>query len=290
VTRLGLGFILVLPPLLVACGSGKNAGPGSGGADAGIDATGAGGGSGAGGNAGGGAGGSAAGTTGAGGMSGDGGSPAGSGGASGGGGAAGATAGGGAGGTTGAGGAAGSAGGRGGSGGAGGGSAGRGGGGPGGTGGMTGSDLRLEYMNSSSTATSFSVRITNAGPSTPLISAIKIRYYFRDDTTNRQATPMVLDATWRIASTSGTIDLRMTPGCAIVATFATAPQSSYVDADCPMPSPLNAQDTITMTIAIDPPAQIASNDYSYANTAGAFVPNDRMLVLLNGVVVAGTPP
>src|SRR5262245_48663722 len=170
-----------------------------------------------------------------------------------------------------------------------GGSGGRGGSGSGGTGGAS-SGLRLEYMNSSSAATNFSARLTNDGPSTPLISAIKVRYYFQDDTTNMNASPMVLAATWKIAGTSTMIDLRMTPGCAAVATWENAPRRSYVDATCPLPSPLGVSDTITMAIAIDPPAQIASNDYSYADTAGAFVPNDHLLILLNGVVVAGTPP
>ena len=102
---------------------------------------------------------------------------------------------------------------------------------------------------------------------------------------------MVTAATWHIASTSGTtIDLRMSPGCGIAASFATPPASSYVDFDCAMPSPLLVQDTITMSIAVDPPAQLASNDYSYADTGGAFVPNNRMLVIVNGAVVSGTPP
>ena len=57
-----------------------------------------------------------------------------------------------------------------------------------------------------------------------------------------------------------------------------------------MPSPLLVQDTITMSLANSPATQVASNDYSYADTAGAFAPNDHILLLLNGVVVAGTPP
>ena len=134
----------------------------------------------------------------------------------------------------------------------------------------------------------FSVRLTNDGPATPVISAIKVRYYFRDDSTNRDATPMVLDAKWKIASPSSTIDLRMGTGCAIVTTFATAPQNSFFDVNCQMPSPLLVQDTITMSLANGPATQVASNDYSYADTAGAFAPNDHILLLLNGAVVAGT--
>ena len=153
------------------------------------------------------------------------------------------------------------------------------------------STLRLEYMNSSSTATTFSVRLTNAGPATPLISAIKVRYYFRDDSTNRgrdaDGRP---PATWKIASPSATFNLRTGTGCSIVATFAPAPQNAYVDFGCSLPSPMIAQDTITMSITIDPATQLAANDYSYADTAGAFAPNDHILLLLNGVVVAGTAP
>ena len=53
---------------------------------------------------------------------------------------------------------------------------------------------------------------------------------------------------------------------------------------------MNVQDALTFSITIDPATQLAANDYSYADTAGAFMPNDRMLLILNGVVVAGTPP
>jgi hypothetical protein len=124
----------------------------------------------------------------------------------------------------------------------------------------------------------------------PLISAIKVRYYFLDDTTNRNATPMVTAATWQIANPATMINLRQGTGCSIAATFVNPPQSSYVDFGCTLGSPMNAQDTVTFAISIDPATQVASNDYSYADTAGAFVANDRLLILLNGVVVAGTPP
>ena len=53
---------------------------------------------------------------------------------------------------------------------------------------------------------------------------------------------------------------------------------------------MNVQDSIMFSMTIDPATQLAANDYSYAATAGAFVPNDRLLLMLNGVVVAGTPP
>jgi hypothetical protein len=281
---------------LAACGSDDGAGPGGGGGKGG----GAGGTAGASGTAGGGGTAGAGGTMGRGGSSGAGGATAGSGGGAGSGGA-GATAGtggsGGAGGATaGAGGTAGAAGARGGSGGTAGATAGSGGtaggGGTGGTAGAGGSSsgLRLEYQNSSSTTTMFSVRLTNDGPSTPLIGAIKVRYYFRDDSTNRDATPMVLEAKWNIASPSTTVDLRMNPGCSVVTTFATAPQNSYFDVGCGLSSPMLVGDTITMSLANSPAAQIASNDYSYADTAGAFVANTRMLIMLNGVVVSGTGP
>ena len=51
-----------------------------------------------------------------------------------------------------------------------------------------------------------------------------------------------------------------------------------------------ANDTIVMSLANSPASQVASNDYSYADTAGAYAANNRMLLLLNGVVVAGTAP
>jgi hypothetical protein len=196
------------------------------------------------------------------------------------------------GGTAGAAGSAGASGGAGGIGGAGGGSGGTGGvaGSSGGGGGTNSSSLRLEYQNSSSTMTAFSVRLTNAGPATPLISVIKVRYYFRDDTTNRDATPLMTAATWKLASATTMIDLRQSPGCSMSTSFATPPQSSYVDFGCAWTSPMNAQDVITFTLTLNPSTQLASNDYSYADTAGAFTPNDHLLLLLNGLTVAGTAP
>jgi hypothetical protein len=195
---------------------------------------------------------------------------------------------GGRGGASGAGGAGGSAGATGGAG-AGGGGRGGAGGATGGTGGTTTSSLKLEYQNDSSTATAFSIRLTNLGPSMPLISAIKLRYYFSDDSTNGNATAMVTAARWEIANPATSINLRMGTGCSIVATFP-ATRSAYVDFGCSLTSPMNAQDAITMTVTIDPALQIPTNDYSFINTSGALAPNDHMLVLLNGVVVAGTPP
>jgi len=124
----------------------------------------------------------------------------------------------------------------------------------------------------------------------PVIATIKVRYYFLDDTANRDATPMVAAAQWQIASPSSTINLRNTGGCSIVAGFVNRPQFSYVDFGCNLGSPTNVQDTITISITIDPATQLAANDYSYADTGGAFMPNDRLLQILNGVVVAGTPP
>jgi hypothetical protein len=311
---------LSLSLLVAACSSSSGAGPGAGGSGGNTGAGGRGGdnatagtsggagtaGGGSGGNAGsaggtGGPGGSAGAMGGAGGGAGAGGR-GGSGGTGGGtGGSGGGTAGsGGAGGRGGSGGAAGgnagsggAAGGTAGSGGAAGGDAGAGGrggaaGATGGTGG-SGSTLKLEYQNDSSTATAFSIRLTNLGPSMPVISAIKFRYYFSDDSTNGNATAAVTAAHWEIASPAMSFNLRTGTGCSIVATFP-ATKSAYIDFGCNLPSPMNAQDAITMSITIDPALQIPTNDYSFINTGGALAPNDHILVLLNSVVVAGTPP
>ena len=97
-------------------------------------------------------------------------------------------------------------------------------------------------------------------------------------------------AQWKLAGMTTTIDLRMSPGCSASAGFATPPQSSYADFGCALPSPMNAQDVITFMLTLDPATQLASNDYSYADTGGAFAPNDRLLVLVNGTVQSGTPP
>jgi hypothetical protein len=310
VTRLGLRSLALLIPLLVACSSGGSAGPGAGGAGgsagggsgggAGAGAAGTGGGgtsanAGNGGAAGSNGGGGASGSGAGGGTTGSAGATAGNGGSggatAGNGGSAGATAG--SGGSTGVGGATGGSGGTSGSGGAAGAR-----GGSGGAGGATGtagtggaSGIRLEYQNSSATNTTFSVRLTNLGPATPLISVIKVRYYFRDDDSpNHDAAPLVAVAQWKLAGTTTTIDLRMTPGCTTATTYATPPLSSYVDFGCAWTAPMGVQDVITFTLALNPPSQLAANDYSYADTAGAFAPNDHLLVLVNGSVQSGTPP
>lgn len=313
-TRPGLRSLLLAVPLFVACSSGSSGGPGGGGAGGGSGGiggatggasgssgggTGGGGGSGVGGTSGtaggggrGGGGGATGGSGGTGGAAGAAGSAGSRGGGGGGGnsgsaGAAGAT--GGAGGTAGAGGggsggasgAGGAAGARGGS----GGTAGTGTGGTAGGGGTASSNLLLEYQNSSATATTFSVRVTNPGPMMPNISLIKVRYYFHDDA-SMTASPAVTMAKWQIANPATSINL-LGGGCGAVATFGAQP---HIDFGCNMASPMNANDTVTITVSVDPTTQLAANDYSYADTAGAFAPNDHLLLLLNGLVVAGTPP
>jgi hypothetical protein len=300
-----------------ACSSGGGAGPGGGGAGGGAGRGGSGGGNGGTGGASGSGGTSGvAGTSGGGGRGGSGGGTAGSGGAAGAGGAAGSGGAGGSGGAAGSAGAAGTAGsagaagagssaGTGGSAGASAGSGGRGGAGgsagagasagavgSGGVGGAT-TNLRVEYMSSSTTATAFTVRITNLGPSMPLISGLRIRYYFHDNTTNgdggpgMDATPTVTAATWQIASPSTSINLRSTGGCSASAAFTTP---ATIDLGCYLASPMNAQDTITISISVDPTTQLAVDDYSYVDTGGAFVANDHITLFWNGVLQSGTPP
>lgn len=148
-------------------------------------------------------------------------------------------------------------------------------------------------MTTSTTATSFSTRLTNTGPMTPLISAIKIRYYFLDDSGDHTATPTITSASWKITSPATTINLASSGGCTTLTTFASAPtRNSYVDFGCALTSPLGVGDTITIAMAIDPPAQLPTNDYSYLPpvSVSQFVANDHMLAIVSGVVVAGTPP
>jgi hypothetical protein len=252
-----------LSALLVACGSGGGAGPGGGGAG-GNGVAGAGGSSGATGSAG------ESGATGSAGESGATGS-AGASGATGSAGAAGAGAEGGTAGSGGGGGVAGSA----------------------GAGGGAGTRppaivVSLEYENSSSSDTAFKVRLTNAGPTTPDINSVHIRYYFLDDA-NHVATPTVVEAIWSVANSSKSIDL-LPAGCPAIPNFALPPQSSYIDFFCYGRFTFNIGDIVTMSIAIAPAAQIASNDYSYADTGGAFMANDRLLLTVNGLVQSGTPP
>ena len=149
-------------------------------------------------------------------------------------------------------------------------------------------------MTSSMTATSFSARLTNTGPTTPLISSIKIRYYFIDDSGDHTAIPTITSAIWKIASPPTTINLASTGGgCSTLTTFTSTPtRNSTIDFGCALASPLGVADTITIAMTIDPAAQVPTNDYSYLppGSAGQFVANNHMLAMVSGVVVYGTPP
>ena len=133
------------------------------------------------------------------------------------------------------------------------------------------------------------MRLTNVGTATPLISAIKVRYYFVDDSPDRTAVAAVTSARWQIANQPTSMNIAQS-GCSVITTFATAPRNSYVDVGCAQASPFNSQDTITIAMTIDPATQLPTNDYSYIATGGVLTPNDHMLLIISGVVVAGTPP
>jgi hypothetical protein len=155
--------------------------------------------------------------------------------------------------------------------------------------GGTVSTLALTYATSSATATVFAIRIANAGPATPLISTIKARYFFSDDSTNKMNAATLDSATWHLSS-GNDVDLRGSGGCAVISTYPAAPASAYADVGCALTAPLNANDSLTFSIHFDPASQAAANDYSYLATGGAFQPNPHMLLLQNGLIVSGTAP
>jgi hypothetical protein len=159
-----------------------------------------------------------------------------------------------------------------------------------GSGGATTPTLKLEYATASAVATTFAVRITNLGPSTPLISTIKARYYFTDDSANKMNGALVDSASWHLAATGNDVDVRVSGGCAVISTFPSPPASSYADIGCGLTSPLNANDTLTFTVHFDPNTQAAANDYSYLATAGTFQANLHMALFQNGQLVSGTAP
>jgi hypothetical protein len=137
--------------------------------------------------------------------------------------------------------------------------------------------------------TTFDLRLTNSGPSTPLVSAIKLRYYFTDDSGNGTMNVVFDLARWTIASSPTPINLAMSPGCSATGNIRLVPTTSYTDFNCGLSSPLGVGDVIDFTIRFNTTLQTASNDYSYLDTGGVLMPNPHMLVLVNGVVVAGTP-
>jgi len=151
----------------------------------------------------------------------------------------------------------------------------------------------LETMTTATTATSFAARLTNVGPQSPLISAIKLRYYFIDDSGDHTATPAIMSASWKIASPPTTINLAGNGCCTTATTFTSTPtRNSYVDFGCALTSPMAPGDTMTIALTMGPAAQLPTNDYSYLPpiSSSQFVANDHMLATVNGVVVAGTPP
>jgi hypothetical protein len=79
-------------------------------------------------------------------------------------------------------------------------------------------------------------------------------------------------------------------GCGALANFVPPPQNSYLTIQCLARFSMDVGDTITMSIAIAPATEMASNDYSYADTGGAFVTNDHLLLLVQGLAYSGTPP
>jgi hypothetical protein len=124
-----------------------------------------------------------------------------------------------------------------------------------------------------------------------VINGIKVRYYFLDNSSNRDATPGIVSATWHSAGTSSDTNLVNGPGCSIAATFSTAPMQSYVEFGCNQTSSLGGLDSVEITVAINPSTQIPSDDYSYlAATGGGFVANDHLVLLYNGAIIKGTPP
>jgi hypothetical protein len=152
------------------------------------------------------------------------------------------------------------------------------------------SGLTLEYATASATMTAFDLRLTNAGPSTPLVSVIKLRYYFTDDSAQGVMNVVFDLARWTIASSSTPINLLTSGGCNATGNIRPAPTTSYTDFNCDLPSPLGVGDVLNFTIRFNTSAQNPANDYSYLDTGGALMPNPHMLVLVNSVVVAGTPP
>lgn len=162
------------------------------------------------------------------------------------------------------------------------GTAGRGGGGAAGA-----SPFMLLYASTSATALAFNIKLTVMGPSTPNVSAIKLRYYFTDDSGNGTVNPAIDLAKWTIASTGTSIDLRNTGGCAVTFSTRKLPETSYADFGCGLSSPVAAGDVLTFTLHFDP-AQNPANDYSFIDSAGVLVANDHILVMVNGLVVGGT--
>ena len=168
------------------------------------------------------------------------------------------------------------------------GAGGRGGGGAtAGTGGAPTSGLKLEYSTASASATNFDVRITNLGPGTTLIAAIKFRYYFRDESAGATTTLVDL-ARWTVSNPPAMIDLRSS-GCSVNSSIRPATMPSYTDIGCNLASPLGVNDFLSFTVH-DSATQDPTNDYSDLATGGTLTPNDHMLLLVNGVVVSGTAP
>jgi hypothetical protein len=147
--------------------------------------------------------------------------------------------------------------------------------------------LKLDYATTMTGAVNYEVRITNLGPGTPLISAIKFRYYFLDESTGTTTT-LIDSAKWTIANPAMTINVPGS-GCSTSTSVRPPPMTSYVDVGCNLASPIAAGDYLTFLVR-DAATQNPTNDYSYLAGAATLTANAKMLITLNGTVVWGTAP
>ena len=130
--------------------------------------------------------------------------------------------------------------------------------------------------------------LDNAGPDTPLVSAIKVRYYFSDDSDAGVTDTTIAVARLTIPNAQP-INLLSTGGCGIVTMIHVSPKSSTLDIGCSLSTPVTAGDGLAFTIHLNSAAQSATNDYSFLDTGGTLMANPHIVVLVNGAEVLGTP-
>jgi hypothetical protein len=126
------------------------------------------------------------------------------------------------------------------------------------------------------------------GPDTPLVSAIKVRYYFSDDS-DAGVTDTTIAAAQLMIPGATPIDLLRNGGCGTVTTIHVPPKSSTLDIECMLATPLTAGAVIAFTVHFNSTAQNATDDYSFLDTGGMFLANMHIVVLVNSAVVLGIP-
>jgi len=146
----------------------------------------------------------------------------------------------------------------------------------------------------------FTAKITNNGTDTPPVSALKIRYYFSDESF---LDPSMADihfdyAAWNAgqnAPQNSTYNAPLTcTGTLVKLMPAVGMTDSYFEMGCSSAFAyvINAGDNEEIHFRLQGGYEDPTNDYSFVSADGGSngAPNDHIVLLQNGALAWGTPP